>query len=113
MDSIHLLSEASVADIVASMPDRVSGSAVRVFLKALEEKGRVRRRKEGRRYLYSATQSRRVEGRSALQRVIGTFFGSSISSAISSHLSDPSVELDEEELERIARLVEEARAKRG
>ena len=109
MEIIHKWSEASVADIVESMPDPVADSAVRVFLKTLMEKGRVRRRKDGRRFFYSAIGSRRTEGRSALQRILGTFFESSFANVVSSHLSDPSVELQDGELERIARLIEEAR----
>lgn len=113
MAIIHKRSEASVAEIVAAMPDPVADSAVRVFLKTLLEKGRVRRRKEGRRFYYSATASRTAEGRSAMQRILGTFFDSSLADAVSSHLSDPAVELRDDELERIARLIEEARRRDG
>ncbi len=109
LNIIHRQSEASVADIVEAMPNAVTGSAVRVFLKTLEAKGRVSRCKDGRRFLYSAIGSRTTEGRSALQRVLGTFFESSLESAVSSHLSDPSVEIDDRELERITRLIDEAR----
>jgi predicted transcriptional regulator len=111
MEIIHKSSEASVADIVESMPDPVADSAVRVFLKTLMKKGRVRRRKDGRRFFYSAIGSRRTEGRSALRRILGTFFESSFADAVSSHLSDPSVKLQDGELERMARLIEEARSR--
>lgn len=106
---IHQRSEVSVTEIAESMPDPVADSAVRVFLKTLMEKGRVRRRKDGRRFLYSAVGSRSTEGRSALRRILGTFFESSLADAVSSHLSDPSVELRSGELERVARIIEEAR----
>ncbi len=109
VEVIHRQSEASVTDIVAAMPEPVAGSAVRVFLKTLEEKGQVRRRKDGRQFFYSTVGSRTTEGRSALQRVLGTFFESSLESAISCHLSNPAVELEDGELERITRLVAEAR----
>ena len=50
-------------------------------------------------------------GRSALQGVLATFFDGSLEKAVAAHLADPGVNPSAEELERLARLVRDARDK--
>ena len=48
-----------VAAIAAALPDPPSHTAVRTFLRILEQKGQVRRRKDGKRHFYTAIRSRK------------------------------------------------------
>lgn len=110
LDVIYRRGEVSAADIQDEIPDLPSYSAVRSILRALEEKGLVEHRKDGVRYVYSPTVPRRQASRSALARVLGTFFGNSPGQALKAMLElfrDGEYEVDYEELER---LIDEARA---
>ena len=111
MQVIYEMGEASVNDIQGRLPDPPTHTAVRTLLRILESKGQVRRRKEGRGHLYTAKRARNHAGRSALNRVITTFFDGSLERALGAHLAANASKLTDEELERIDRMISEARRK--
>ena len=110
MDIVFELGAASAADVHERLPDPPTYTAVRTMLSLLEEKGLVRHRQEGRKYVYSPCHSQKTQGRSALSRVLQVFFGGSLENAIAAHLSDPKLKLDEEDLERLKAVIDEASA---
>jgi predicted transcriptional regulator len=112
MDVIYQRGEATVNDIRDAMPDPPSHTAVRTFLRILEEKGHVTRRAHGRAHIYKPKAQRQNAGRTALERVIRTFFDGSLSQAVAAHMADGRADLTDEEIKRLSRLVREAR-KRG
>jgi predicted transcriptional regulator len=65
---------ASAEDIRAELSEPPSYSAVRAMLAKLENKGYVRHREEGFRYIYSPTTPRTTARRSALQELVKVFF---------------------------------------
>ncbi|HZR17912.1 MAG TPA: BlaI/MecI/CopY family transcriptional regulator [Verrucomicrobiae bacterium] len=109
MDILHARGAASVAEVQAALPDAPGYSAVRALLRILEEKGQVKHRVEGAKYVYLARISRQAASRSALKRVVSTFFSGSISQAVAALLQDADARLPEHELERIERLIQQAR----
>src|SRR5215212_12185496 len=111
MEIVYRKGNATAAEVHGDMPDRPSYSAVRALLRVLEEKGQLRHRQDGPRYLYSPTVPRDRARKSALQRVVGTFFAGSVTDAVAALLDLESDRLDEEELRRLAALVDEARQK--
>lgn len=113
MDIVYRLGRASVADVRENLPDPPGYSAVRAMLRVLEEKGHVTHRQEGPRYVYRATVSVETARRSALRRLMRTFFDDSLEDAVATLLDVSSSDVSEEELERLARLIEEAREEEG
>jgi BlaI family penicillinase repressor len=109
MNLIYAGGELSATAVWTQMPDKPSRTAVRTMLRILEEKGHLQHRKVGREFLYSAVRPREVAGQSALAGVLKTFFDGSMEQAVASYLSDPTATPDDGELERLARLVREAR----
>lgn len=109
MDVIYREGEATVSQIRDSLPDPPSHTAVRTFLKILEDAGHVKRRKQGRGHVYSAKAPRQRAGRSAMARVIETFFEGSIEKAVAAHLADRADDLSDEELNRLAEMIREVR----
>lgn len=109
MNVLFRRGKASVADIAAEIPDPPSNTAIRTLLRILETKGHVRREREGRRHLYGPRMSRTRAARAALSNVLGTFFDGSLGNAVAAHLSDPSSEIDPEELKQLRRLIAEAK----
>lgn len=111
MDVVYARGEVSATDVWQSLPDPPSRTAVRTLLRILEEKGHLRHEKRAREFIYRPTKPRGRAGRSALRRVLETFFDGSLEKAVASHLSDPSVKLSVDELERLASLIREAEEK--
>lgn len=111
MDIVYARGEASVAQVRESIADAPSYSAVRALLRILEEKGHLKHRGEGGRYLYIPTRPRQQAARSHLRAVLQTFFGGSLERAVATVLSSPETRLSTEELERLAALIEQAKAK--
>ena len=108
MDVVYQRGEASVADVLGGLPDPPSYSAVRAMLRILEDKGLLSHHKEGPRYVYSPTLARQRAARSALQRVLQTFFDGSTEHAVAALLDIAESELSDAELSRLATLIEQA-----
>jgi BlaI family penicillinase repressor len=109
MDIIHRQGKATVAEVSESLPDPPSYSAVRAMLRILEEKGHLKHRQEGARYVYVATQSREKASRSALKRLIATFFDGSIEQAVSALIESSDAKLSETELDKIQQIIDQAK----
>ena len=111
MEIVYRKGNATAAEVHEAMPDRPSYSAVRALLRVLEAKGPLRHRQDGPRYVFSPTVPRDRARRSALQRVVGTFFAGSVTDAVAALLDLESARLDDDELERLSTLVAEAQQK--
>jgi len=111
MDVLYARQEASVLQIREGLPDAPSATAVRTLLRILEEKGHVRRRKEGREFIYAPTQPKRTAGFKALQHVLETFYEGSIEGALAAHLTRNRNGLQDDELRTLMRLIRDARKK--
>ncbi|MEP7364076.1 MAG: BlaI/MecI/CopY family transcriptional regulator [Acidobacteriota bacterium] len=78
MDALFALgNRASAEEIRERLTDTPSYSAVRTMLARLEAKGFLRHTEEGLRYIYSPTTSRASAQRTALGKLVRTFFGGS------------------------------------
>ena len=109
MDILYRERQASVSEVLTALPDPPSYSAVRALLRVLENKGHVRHIQEGARYVYAPTQPRDFEARSVLTQVMRTFFDGSVEQVIATLMSDADTRISEEELERLAALIAQAR----
>jgi BlaI family transcriptional regulator, penicillinase repressor len=109
MDILYQRGRATGAEIHQALPDRPTYSAVRAKLRVLEEKGHVRHEEEALRYVYVPTLARDTARKSALRHMVSTFFEGSVGEAVAALIDSSASQLNEEELNRIARLVEEAR----
>jgi predicted transcriptional regulator len=109
MDILHSRGEASAAEVLRALPNPPSYSAVRALLRILEEKGHIKHRQEGARYVYLPRISRERASRLALRRVVSTFFKGSISQAMAALLENADMDLSEDELNKVAELIRKAR----
>ncbi len=109
MDTIHELGEASVSAVYERLSDAPSCITVRTMMRVLEEKGYLKHRHEGVKFVYRPTESPTKARRSALQHLLKTFFGSSTSDAVAALLDLSGHKMSPEEYERLANLIEEAR----
>jgi predicted transcriptional regulator len=109
MDVVYQLGEAAVGDVRQQLPDPPSYSAVRAQMRILEEKGHLRHRQGGARYLYRPTVSRARARRSALRRVLSHFFAGSREELVAALLQDGDARPSDEELDKLAEVVARAR----
>jgi predicted transcriptional regulator len=109
MDILYRRGRAAAAQVLADLPDPPSYSAVRALLRVLEEKGHVAHEQDGPRYVYRPTVPRDEARDSAMRRLVRTFFDGSTEKAVAAFLDLSVAELSDEELERLAELIEQAR----
>jgi BlaI family penicillinase repressor len=97
---------ASAEQIRARLTKPPGDSSVRVMLARLEKKGVLKHQQDGLRYLYSATISRTVAKRTALQQYVQTFFGGSLTQMMTALVaearwSDDDLEALRAEIDRV------------
>ena len=109
MDVVYRLGKATVTDVLERLPDPPSYSAVRALMRILEEKGHLSHEQDGPRYVYLPTVPRDAAQASALSHLVRTFFGGSAEAAVAALLDLPEHGMSEGELDRLSRLIEDAR----
>jgi BlaI family penicillinase repressor len=109
MDILYRRGRATANDVMADLPGSPSYSTVRTQLRVLESKGHVRHEEEGLRYVYIPALPRRVARKSALRHLVDTFFEGSTEKVVGALLGGDGGRLADDELERIAELVANAR----
>jgi predicted transcriptional regulator len=109
MHVVYTLGEATAAQVREGLPAPPSYSAVRALLAILVREGRLKFRRQQGRYVYRPVRSRTPEGRSALARVLTTFFEGSLEKAVASLLRSSDTRVSQDELDRLRRLIDQAR----
>ncbi|HUA86437.1 MAG TPA: BlaI/MecI/CopY family transcriptional regulator [Bryobacteraceae bacterium] len=109
LDILYQRGQASAADVLAAMEDPPSYSAVRAMLRILEEKGHVRHETENLKYVYAPTVPRDKAKRHAVKHLLETFFAGSPEQAMAALLDVSSRRLTPEDLDRMGRMIEEAK----
>jgi predicted transcriptional regulator len=109
MEILHARGHATAAQVLKALPDAPSYSTVRALLRILEEKGHVKHRREGLRYVHVPTVAGARASRSALQRVVRTFFGGSASLAVAALLEGADTELSPKEIDQLQTIINQAR----
>ena len=109
MDVVYRLGEATAEEVRRTLLEPPSYSSVRTILRILERKGHLKHRKEGPRFVFSPTVPPREARRSALRRILKTFFAGAPDQAFATLLDLSGEDLSEEELDRISAAIENAR----
>lgn len=109
MDVIYRAGQATAQDVRAGITDPPSYSTVRALLRVLEEKGHVKHRADGLRYLYVPTVPREQAGESALRQLVRTFFDDSPPDAVAALLDLSHDRFSNEELDHLQALIDKAR----
>ncbi|HSE50057.1 MAG TPA: BlaI/MecI/CopY family transcriptional regulator [Terriglobales bacterium] len=107
MDVLYRLGKASVADVLAALPDPPTYSAVRGMLRLLEDKGLVQHQQDGLKYVYLPTVEPAKARVSALRHLVTTFFGGSAQHAAAALLElDP--KLSAHDRKRLTAMIKKA-----
>ena len=109
MDVLYARGEASVLEIQAELPEPPTATAIRTMLQILRDKGFLKRRKQGREFIYAPRKARQKAGNHALKHVVETFFDGSLASALAAQLASRKADLSDEELKEMVELIQNAR----
>lgn len=109
MDVLYRQGRATAAEILEQIPDPPSYSAVRAMLRVLEEKKHIRHEEKDLRYVYLPVVPRDKARRSAVAHLLDTFFDGSTEQAVATLLNISARDLKDEDFDRLAALIEEAR----
>lgn len=113
MDAIYELEEATAKEVRARLPDAPSYSAVRAVLSRLVDQGHLKYREAGPRYVYSPAVARKRLRQAALRKIVDTFFDGSPLRTMNALLGISARELSKEELDQLARAIEQAAREKG
>ncbi|MGI8508925.1 MAG: BlaI/MecI/CopY family transcriptional regulator [Gemmatimonadaceae bacterium] len=109
MDVIYHLGEASAAEVLERVEDPPSYSAVRSTLNILEEKGLLKHKLDGQRYVYYPALAREKASNAALKRLLDTFFGGSPERAMAALLDLSSARVSASELQQLSNMIADAK----
>jgi len=112
MDILFSLGRASGPEIQERLPGQPSYSGVRTILRVLERKGHVRHVEEGLRYIYLPVETREKATKSAIDRLVATFFGGSAKAAAAAFVDPSTSRLSDEDLLDLERMIRRARKER-
>jgi len=109
MDILHRRTEATVAEIMAELPDPPTYSAVRSVLRILGERRLIRKKKDGPRYVYYPAQDTETARDDVLAHVVRTYFAGSPEQAVTALLRMSDVDMKDGEIERLRETIRRAR----
>ena len=109
LDILYQRGKASATEVRDAMADAPSNSAVRTLLRVLEEKGHVRRRAEGLKYVYAPAVAKEKAKRTAVKHLLETYFDGSSEQIVAALLDVSSTALTREELDRMTAMIEKAK----
>jgi predicted transcriptional regulator len=109
MDILHRRGRATVGEVMAELAGNPAYSTVRAQLRVLEEKGHARHEEHQLRYVYLPAASPQKARRFALNHLLDTFFEGSPEKVVEALVGTERSKLSDEELERMAQLIDRAR----
>jgi BlaI family penicillinase repressor len=109
MDYLYQAGRATAADVLDALPDPPGYSAVRATLRILENKGHVRHEEDGRAYVYIPVIRKDAARKRALAHLVRTFFDNSAEQAVAALVDLAGPKADAAELDRIARIIDNAK----
>lgn len=109
MDILFRMGKATAEEVQEALPNPPGYSAVRALMATLEAKGMVHHSKESRKYVYHPTVPEKKAKRSALKRLLSTFFDGRPENLVAALLDPNDQKLSHEEIEKIRKLIDETR----
>jgi len=112
MEVLYRRNGATIAEILAELPNPPSYSAVRTTTNILELKGYLRHVRKGQSYLYKPVTPRRQAMQEAIKHLLGTYFDNSLEKAVTAMVTMHRKDLSTEDIARLEKSIRGRRAKR-
>ena len=108
LELIYRIGPATAAEVQSALNDDSNYSAVRGVLSTLEKKKHLRVERDGVRYVYHPTVAREAASTKVLDHVIDTFFGGSLTLAVSAMLDRKDARLSAQERRELQKMLKKA-----
>lgn len=108
MDVFYMLGEATAAEVIEHMPEKVGDASIRKLIRIVEHKGYLTHRRKGHSYIYTPTISKEYASRQAMKHLLRTFFQDSVPKAVSTLIDVSGSEMTEEDIAQISELIRKA-----
>ena len=108
LELIYRIGPATAAEVQSALDDDSNYSAVRGVLSTLEKKKHLRVERDGVRYVYHPTVAREAASTKVLDHVIDTFFGGSLTLAVSAMLDRKDARLSAQERRELQKMLKKA-----
>ncbi len=109
MAFIYRRGRATAAEVMEGIAEPPGYSGVRAMLRILEDKGYLQHERDGARYVYRPTVSAEEARRSAMDYLVQAFFNGSAERAVAALLDLKSNEFTDDDLDRLADLIDQAK----
>jgi Predicted transcriptional regulator len=109
LDTIYRLGPSTVGEVTEELGDNSNYSAVRGVLSTLQKKKHLKVERDGMRYVYHPTIAPEAARTKMLDHVIDTFFGGSITLAVSAMLDERSATLSSKERRQLQKMLRNAK----
>ncbi len=109
MELLYRKEPATANDLMALLPGEPSNSTVRTLLRILEEKGQVTKTEEDGKYIYSPAKAKKAAAKTALNRVLDTFYQGSVRDVVATLLDEEKNRLSDEDLDQLQKMIDKAR----
>ncbi len=109
MDILFRRGTSTAEGVREQLPNPPSNSAVRAMLATMLKKGYITQKEENFRYVYAAAMKQEVAQKTALDRIVNTFFGGSTAATVSALLGMSTEQISEEELNELSKIIEKAK----
>jgi predicted transcriptional regulator len=109
MEVIYRRKSASVKEVLGDIPNPPTYSAVRSILNILEEKGFLKHKKQGKKYVYSPTIPAGKATKSAVKQLLSVYFNNSLEKAVTTMLEMHNDGLTDADYKRLSQIIERAR----
>jgi predicted transcriptional regulator len=111
MDVIYMLGEATAANVIEHLPEKVGDASIRKLIRIVEQKGYLTHRRVGHSYIYAPTIPKEIASRQAIKHLLRTFFQDSTPKAVSALLDTSGSVLSEEDISELSELLRKAEEK--
>ncbi len=108
MEVVFAKGRVTAAELEAALPGEPSNSSVRTFLRILEQKGHLHHVEEDGRFVYLPTESQQTAARSALSKLVDTFFGGNPNALLATLLSERETNVSDRDLEEMREMIDRA-----
>lgn len=108
MDVLYRQGECTVTEVMETLADPPTYSAVRSILRGLTKKGHIVYREDGPRYVYAPAVERDRARTAAIDHLVNTFFDGSAEGALAALLRRSDLDLTEEQVRRLAGSIRQA-----
>jgi predicted transcriptional regulator len=106
---VYRRKSASVQDVLDEIPEPPSYSSIRALLSILEQKGFLKHRQNGKKYIYTPTIPRKRAIQASIKHLLQMYFNNSIEEAVGALIEVNHKSLTDEGLDKLLVLIANAR----